>query len=77
MRRIIVALAMIGIIGTANASPRPIPRHVPQYYHKTVIIHDHDKTDVMPYVFVGLIAGVIIYEITQTKCDSGIICTHF
>lgn len=76
MRRIIVALAMIGIIGTANANPRPIRRPIPQR-HQTIIIHDHDKTDVMPYVFVGLIAGVIIYEITQTRCDSGIICTHF
>lgn len=67
---------MIGIIGTANANPRPIPRPIPQRHHQTVIIHEH-KTDVMPYVFVGLIAGVIIYEITQTRCDSGIICTHF
>lgn len=69
---------MFGIIGTADAlqtippHARPIPHH-----NQTVIIHDHDKTDVMPYVFVGLIAGVIIYEITQTRCDSGIICTHF
>lgn len=77
MRKITIALAMIGIIGTANANPRPIPRHAPQYYHKTVIIHDHDKTDVMPYVFVGLIAGVIIYEITQTRCDSGLACVKF
>lgn len=76
MRKITIALAMIGIIGTANANPRPIPRPIPQRHHQTVIIHEH-KTDVMPYVFVGLIAGVIIYEITQTRCDSGIICTHF
>ena len=76
MRKITIALAMIGIIGTANANPRPIPRPIP-HHNQTIIIHDHDKTDIMPYVFVGLIAGVIIYEITQTKCDSGIICTHF
>lgn len=75
MRRIIIALAMFGIIGTADANPRPIPRPIP--HHNQTIIHDHDKTDVMPYVFVGLIAGVIIYEITQTRCDTGIICTHF
>lgn len=76
MRRTIIALALCGIVGVANANPRPIPRPIPQRHHQTVIIHEH-KTDVMPYVFVGLIAGVIIYEITQTRCDSGIICTHF
>lgn len=76
MRRIIVALAMIGIIGTANANPRPIPRPIPQRHHQTVIIHEH-KTDVMPYVFVGIIAGVIIYHLTETRCQSGIICTRF
>lgn len=76
MRRIIVALAMIGIIGTANANPRPIPRPIPQRHHQTVIIHEH-KTDVMPYVFVGIIAGVIIYHLTETCCQSGIICTRF
>ena len=76
MRRIIVALAMIGIIGTANANPRPIPRPIPQRNHQTVIIHEH-KTDVVPYVFAGIIAGVIIYHITQTKCDSGLACVKF
>lgn len=76
MRRIIVALAMIGIIGTANANPRPIQRPIPQY-RQTVIIHDHDRTDVVPYVFAGIIAGVIIYHITQTKCDSGLACVKF
>ena len=76
MRRIIIALAMIGIIGTANANARPITRPVPQY-RQTVIIHDHDRTDVVPYVFAGIIAGVIIYHITQTKCENGLICTKF
>lgn len=76
MRKITIALAMIGIIGTANANPRPIPRPIP-HHNQTIIIHDHDKTDVMPYVFVGLIAGVIIYHITQTKCDSGLACVKF
>lgn len=76
MRRITIALAMIGIIGTANANPRPIPRPIPQY-RQTVIIHDHDRTDVVPYVFAGIIAGVIIYHLTETRCQSGIICTRF
>ena len=76
MRKITIALAMFGIIGTANANPRPIPRPY-RHHSQTIIIHDHDKTDIVPYIFVGLIAGVIIYEITQTRCDSGIICTHF
>lgn len=74
MRRIIIALAMFGIIGTANANARPITRPVQR---QTVIIHDHDRTDVVPYVFAGIIAGVIIYHITQTKCDSGLACVKF
>lgn len=73
MRKVIFLFVMIGIIGTANATVRPIPRPIQR---QTVIIHEH-KTDVMPYVFVGIIAGVIIYHLTETRCQSGIICTRF
>lgn len=76
MRRTIIALALCGMVGVANANPRPIPRPAPQYHQRTIIIHEH-KTDVVPYVVVGVIAGVIIYHITQTKCNSGIACVRF
>lgn len=76
MRRIIVALGLIGIIGTANANVRPIPRPAPQYRRQTIIIHEQRK-DVAPYVVAGMIAGVIIYHITQKKCDSGLACVKF
>lgn len=73
----IIALALCCIIGTANANPRPIPRPAPQYHHQTVIIHDHDRTDAVPYVFAGMVAGIIIYHITQTKCENGLACVKF
>lgn len=71
MRRIIIALAILGIIGTADANPRQI-----RQYHQTVIIHKN-KTDVVPYIFAGIIVGLIIYDISVPKCENGLICTKF
>lgn len=76
MQRIIVALGLIGIIGTASANVRPIPRPAPQYRRQTIIIHEQRK-DVVPYVFAGMVAGIIIYHITQTKCENGLACVKF
>lgn len=71
MKKIIIALAILGIIGTADANPRQI-----RQYRQTVIIHEN-KTDVVPCIVFGVITGVIIYHITQTKCENGLICTKF
>ena len=76
MRRIIVALAMIGIIGTANANPRPIPRPIQR---QTVIIHEHhhDSGQIITYIAIGMIAGAVIYKLSLPKCENGLACVKF
>ena len=76
MRRIIVALAMIGIIGTANANSRPIPRPVQR---QTVIIHEHhhDSGQIITYIAIGMIAGAVIYKLSLPKCENGLACVRF
>lgn len=76
MRRIIVALAMIGIIGTANANPRPIPRPI---HHQNVIIHEHhhDNGQIITYIAIGMIAGAVIYKLSLPKCENGLACVKF
>lgn len=76
MRRIIIALAMFGIIGTANANARPIPRPVER---QTVIIHEHhhDSGQIITYIAIGMIAGAVIYKLSLPKCENGLICTKF
>lgn len=77
MRRTIIALALCGIVGVANANPRPIPRPAPQYHQRTIVIHEHHNTDVMAYVVAGIIVGVILYDISLPKCQNGIACVKF
>lgn len=76
MRRIIVALALFGIIGSANATARPIPRPVQR---QTVIIHEHhhDSGQIITYIAIGMIAGAVIYKLSLPKCENGLACVKF
>lgn len=75
MRRIIVALALFGIIGSANATARPI-RPVQR---QTVIIHEHhhDSGQIITYIAIGMIAGAVIYKLSLPKCENGLACVKF
>lgn len=76
MRRIIIALALFGIIGSANATVRPIPRPVQR---QTVIIHEHnhDSGQIITYIAIGMIAGAVIYKLSLPKCENGLACVKF
>lgn len=76
MRRLVVALALFGIIGLANATVRPIPRPVQR---QTVIIHEHnhDSGQIITYIAIGMIAGAVIYKLSLPKCENGLACVRF
>lgn len=69
MRRIIIGLACLMAVGTANAAPR--------HTNRPIIIHQHQQREIAPYVMIGVMAGIVIYHITRTPCQSGVICTRF
>lgn len=81
MKKAIIIVCLIAlcafIAGQAHAvsSIRPYTRPIPRHNH-TVVIHEH-KTDVLPYVVVGIIAGVVIHELAMPRCETGIICKRF
>lgn len=76
MRRTTIALALFGIIGSANATVRPIPRPVQR---QTVIIHEHnhDSGQIITYIAIGMIAGAVVYKLSLPKCENGLACVKF
>lgn len=78
MKKLITIAGFLALFaGQAHAvsSIRPYSRPVPPH-HNHVIIHEH-KPDVLPYVFIGIVAGVIIHELAVPRCQTGIICKKF
>lgn len=58
------------IMGQADANGYYQPK-------QTIVYHESKNYDAIGYVMVGVIVGIILYDITTTKCDNGIICTKF
>lgn len=56
----------------AAAYRRPQP-----YVQRHVVVNHYHHDNYVPYVMAGVVLGVVIYSITQTRCDSGIVCTKF
>lgn len=63
------------IMGQADARPA----YANGYYQpkQTIVYHESKNYDAIGYVMIGVIVGIILYDITTTKCDNGIICTKF
>lgn len=61
------------IMGKADARPA----YIYQPAQPTIVHHESKNYDAIGYVMVGVIVGIILYDITTTKCDNGIICTKF
>lgn len=61
------------IMGKADARPA----YIYQPAQPTIVHHESRNYDAIGYVMVGVIVGIILYDITTTKCDNGIICTKF
>lgn len=66
----------------ANASPaigRQDYVHMPRHQH--VVIHNQahksHAADAMPYVFIGAIAGIVIYRVVRHRCEYGHVCVRF
>lgn len=77
MKKILVFLAIIGFCGNATAlqSTQNIQRGKVYYI-------SHDKggfsAEQTAIVFgIGIITGLIIYNLTATKCENRLICTKF
>lgn len=76
MKKIMIALAIFGVIETADAlqSTQNI-QHSKTYYVSNRGGFSAEQTAI---VFgIGIITGLIIYNLTETRCQSGIICTRF
>lgn len=62
MKKAIIIVFLVALfaffIGSAHALPST-SAYIRPTHHNHVIIHEH-KTDVLPYVVVGIIAGVVI-----------------
>lgn len=76
-----IKVALFGILlggilfscaSNAAAYRRPQP-----YVQRHVVVNHYHHDNYVPYVMAGVVLGVVIYSITQTRCDSGIICTKF
>lgn len=61
------------IMGKADARPA----YIYQPAQPTIVHHESRNYDAIGYVMVGVIVGIVLYDITTTKCDNGIICTKF
>lgn len=77
MKKILVFLMIISFCGSANAlnSTQSITQGS-RYY-----ISDHDRgfstEQVLIVLGVGVIAGLIIYNLVDTKCENGLACVKF
>lgn len=79
MKKILVLLAMIGFIGQANAL-NSITHVTNPSQTRYIVEHDngYDTSQVLIVLGVGIIAGLIIYNIaTEPRCENGLICTRF
>ena len=61
------------IMGKADAGPA----YIYQPAQPTIVHHESRNYDAIGYVMIGVIVGIVLYDITTTKCDNGIICTKF
>lgn len=77
MRRIIIALAIFGVIETADAlqSTQNIQHSKIYYVSNNRGEFSAEQTAI---VFgIGIITGLIIYNLTDTKCENGLACVKF
>lgn len=72
---LIVVALVLSVCSVAYATPSV--RYMPAQQRPAVIYHHHDHIDPAPYIFAGVVVGLVIYSITSRKCDHGVVCTRF
>lgn len=76
----IFAGLVLGMCAVKMASARPaytMPRPHVEYPHHPVVIHEK-KQDIVPYIFIGVIAGLVIYDLaSRPRCEYGAVCMKF
>lgn len=78
----VVLLGAIMYSCSANAATgRPNNWRPAPHYSRVVTVHHHDHKitagDVLPYVFIGAIVGIVLYDSMQPRCTHGQVCVRF